>query len=79
VFGYTAVRRTERRLAAGYEAEMRAVLGGLSAANHAAAVELARLPLGIRGYERIKLAAVERYEGEADRLRRGLREGQPAR
>jgi indolepyruvate ferredoxin oxidoreductase len=68
VFGYTAVRRTERRLAAGYEAEMRAVLAGLSAANHAAAVTLARLPLGIRGYERIKLAAVERYESEANRL-----------
>ncbi len=69
VFGYTAVRRTERRLAAGYEAEVRAVLAGLSAANHAAAVELARLPLAIRGYEHIKLAAVERYEAELERLR----------
>jgi len=35
----------------------------------AAAVELARLPLAIRGYERIKLAAVERYEAELERLR----------
>jgi indolepyruvate ferredoxin oxidoreductase len=69
VFGYTAVRRTERRLAAGYEAEIRAVLAGLSAANHAAAVQLAGLPLGIRGYERIKLAAVARYEAELERLR----------
>src|SRR5260370_748308 len=47
VFGYSTVRRTERRLAAGYEAEMRAVLAGLSSATHAAAVELARLPLAI--------------------------------
>jgi indolepyruvate ferredoxin oxidoreductase len=69
VFGYAAVRRTERRLAAEYEAEVRAVLAGLSAANYAAAVELARLPLAIRGYEQIKLAAVERYEAELERLR----------
>ncbi len=69
VFGYTGVRRTERRLAAGYEAELRAVLAGLSAGHHAAAVELARLPLDIRGYEQIKLAAVERYEAELERLR----------
>jgi len=69
VFGYTAVRRTERRLPDGYEAEMRAVLGGLSAASLPAAVELARLPLAIRGYEQIKLAAVERYEAELERLR----------
>jgi indolepyruvate ferredoxin oxidoreductase len=73
VFGYTAVRRAERRLAAGYEAEIRAVLPGLSAACHAAAVQLASLPLGIKGYERIKLAAVERYESEANRLGRAVR------
>ncbi len=73
VFGHTAVRRTERRLAAGYEAEVRAVLAGLSAANHAVAVELARLPLAIRGYEQIKLAAVDRYEAELARLRPLLR------
>jgi indolepyruvate ferredoxin oxidoreductase len=69
VFGYTEVRRTERQLAAGYEAEVRAVLAGLSASRHAAAVELARLPLAIRGYEHIKLAAVQRYQAELDRLR----------
>jgi indolepyruvate ferredoxin oxidoreductase len=71
LFGYTAVRRTERRLAAGYEAEMRAALAGLSSATHATAVELARLPLAIRGYEQIKLAAVARYESERERLRTG--------
>jgi indolepyruvate ferredoxin oxidoreductase len=75
VFGYTRVRRTERRLAAGYEAELRAVLAGLTPAGHAAAVELARLPLGIRGYEQIKLAAVEHYESELERLRPLARAG----
>jgi indolepyruvate ferredoxin oxidoreductase len=49
------------------------VLDGLSAANLSAAVELARLPLAIRGYERIKLAAVERYEAELARLRPQVR------
>jgi len=68
-FGYTRVRRTERRLAAGYEAEVRAALAVLSPASHAAAVELARLPLSIRGYEQIKMDAVERYEAELERLR----------
>jgi indolepyruvate ferredoxin oxidoreductase len=72
-FGYTRVRRTERRLAAGYEAEVRAAVSVLSPANRAAAVELARLPLAIRGYEQIKLAAVERYEAELERLRPLLR------
>ena len=78
-FGYTRVRRTERRLAAGYEAEVRAAAAVLSPANHAAAVELARLPLAIRGYERIKLAAVERYEAELGRLRSVLRDPGPGR
>jgi len=68
-FGHTAVRRLERRLAAEYEAEVREVLGFLTAANLAAAVNLARLPLGIRGYEQIKLDAVARYESDLARLR----------
>ncbi len=74
LFGYTEVRRTERRLAAEYEAELREVIAGLSAGTHAAAVELARLPLQIRGYEHIKLAAVARYETERDGLRSRLPE-----
>jgi indolepyruvate ferredoxin oxidoreductase len=68
-FGHTAVRRLERRLAAEYEAEVRAVLGSLTAENLAVAVDLARLPLGIRGYEQIKLDAVSRYESDLARLR----------
>jgi indolepyruvate ferredoxin oxidoreductase len=75
LFGYTSVRRTERRLAAGYEAELRAVLAALSPASYAAAVELARLPLAIRGYEQVKLAAVEHYERELERLRLLARAG----
>jgi indolepyruvate ferredoxin oxidoreductase len=81
-FGYTKVRRTERRLAAEYEAELSAVLadlpGGDSSPNtYATAVELARLPLEIRGYEHIKLAAVQRYEAQRAELRQRLRGRQP--
>jgi indolepyruvate ferredoxin oxidoreductase len=75
VFGYTEVRWTERRLAAEYEAQMRTILAaaaGLPVAGFTAAVELARLPLAIRGYEEIKLAAAERYEADRDRLRAQL-------
>jgi indolepyruvate ferredoxin oxidoreductase len=69
VFGYTRVRRAERRLVAEYDAEIRAAATGLSTATHSATVELARLPLSIRGYEGIKLAAVERYESDRERIR----------
>src|SRR5690348_12862081 len=77
VFGYSRVRRTERRLAAEYEDGLRSVLPGLDEGRHAAAVELARLPLGIRGYEHIKLAAVERYDADRARLLRELGGGEP--
>jgi indolepyruvate ferredoxin oxidoreductase len=71
-FGYTGVRRAERRLAADYDAGIRAVLPQLSGGNQAAMTELARLPLAIRGYEKIKLAAVARYEADWQRLRAAL-------
>ncbi len=60
-FGRTEERRTERVLIADYRACIEELLAGLSAANHAAAVEIARLPEQIRGYGHVKarhLAAV---------------------
>jgi indolepyruvate ferredoxin oxidoreductase len=68
VFGYSRVRRAERRLAAEYEEGLRAVLPGLDEGRLAATVALARLPLGIRGYEHIKLAAIERYDADRAKL-----------
>jgi indolepyruvate ferredoxin oxidoreductase len=68
VFGYSRVRRTERRLAAEYEDGLRAVLPGLDEGRLAAMVALARLPLGIRGYEHIKLAAITRYAADRAKL-----------
>ena len=67
-FGYASLRRLERRLAAQYEDDLHGVLARLSSATHASAVELARLPLEIRGYEEIKRAAIQRFESERQKL-----------
>jgi indolepyruvate ferredoxin oxidoreductase len=67
-FGYASLRRLERRLAVQYEADLRGVLARLSRTTHAQAVELARLPLEIRGYEELKRAAIQRFESERAKL-----------
>ncbi|MGO8891427.1 MAG: indolepyruvate ferredoxin oxidoreductase family protein, partial [Streptosporangiaceae bacterium] len=55
-FGYTQVRRTERELIEEYTAAIDDLLGQLSAETYQRAVEIARLPDLVRGYENIKLA-----------------------
>src|SRR5215831_4502126 len=50
VFGYSADRRLERDLIAGYEKDVATVLGLLSQATHDTAVEILSLPDRIRGY-----------------------------
>jgi indolepyruvate ferredoxin oxidoreductase len=67
-FGRAEVRRVERRLIDEYRAMLEALLPGLTAERHDAAVELARLPAMIRGYEKIKLANVARYHDRVDKL-----------
>jgi indolepyruvate ferredoxin oxidoreductase len=69
LFGATSVRRTERRLGADYEAEISALLPLLPLLDLELATALAALPLEIKGYESIKLAAVERCEAERQSLR----------
>jgi indolepyruvate ferredoxin oxidoreductase len=57
-FGYAAVRREERHLIAWYRDGVRSLLLGLK--NHLPlAVEIARLPDRIRGYERLKLDSAQ--------------------
>ena len=68
-FGRTEVRRAERRLAREFEASILELASVLDRTNYALAVELARLPDLVRGYEGIKLANIARYdERRADLL-----------
>ncbi|MFO1036627.1 MAG: indolepyruvate ferredoxin oxidoreductase family protein [Geminicoccaceae bacterium] len=53
-FGYTAERRTERRLIDEYATLMDEILAGLTADNHGTAVELASIPEEIRGFGPVK-------------------------
>jgi indolepyruvate ferredoxin oxidoreductase len=71
IFGRTAERRAERQLLADYEALLDDITAALSPANHAIAVELAALPLEIRGFGHVKEAALKRAQSkEADLLAR---------
>ena len=56
-FGYTDERRMERALIADYEKDMDAAMQGLSPATRDIAIELALLPLQIRGFGHVKAAA----------------------
>ncbi|GAB3106462.1 indolepyruvate ferredoxin oxidoreductase family protein [Cupriavidus yeoncheonensis] len=53
-FGYTAERREERALIAEYRGCIEALLPKLSAQNLELALEIARLPMDIRGYGHVK-------------------------
>ena len=57
-FGHTRERRLERALIADYEGLISEILQKLDAANHAAAVQLARLPLQMRGFGHVKDANI---------------------
>jgi indolepyruvate ferredoxin oxidoreductase len=54
-FAYTSERKTERALIEEYRATIEELLPALAAENIRAAVELARLPEGIRGFGHVKL------------------------
>jgi indolepyruvate ferredoxin oxidoreductase len=53
-FGYTAERRTERKLLADYERLLDEVMAGLTPGNHHIAVGLAAIPEKIRGFGHVK-------------------------
>jgi indolepyruvate ferredoxin oxidoreductase len=59
IFGYSADRKIERDLIAGYEKDVATVLGLLSPANIDTAIELLSLPDRIRGYGPVKEKAVQ--------------------
>ncbi len=53
-FGYSAERKTERKLIADYEGMLAEVLARLNAGNHPVAVGLAAIPEKIRGFGHVK-------------------------
>src|SRR6266850_1862423 len=59
IFGYSADRRLERDLIAGYEKDVATVLGLLSPLTLDTAIELLSLPDRIRGYGPVKEKAVQ--------------------
>jgi indolepyruvate ferredoxin oxidoreductase len=71
-FGWTAERRTERRLRDGYAAMVEGLLPRLRPENHAAAVELAGLPDLVRGFGHVKEGNARAYEERRDALLRRL-------
>jgi len=64
IFGRSEERKTERRLIREYEAVIEQILDQLSPVNHAAAVDLAALPLEIRGFGHIKQANLARAKAK---------------
>jgi len=56
-FGQSTERRSERCMIDNYETTMRRIFDGLTADNHAVAVQIALLPLEIRGFGHVKAAA----------------------
>ncbi|MDT8855844.1 indolepyruvate ferredoxin oxidoreductase family protein [Paracoccaceae bacterium Fryx2] len=74
-FGQTAERRMERGLIAQYEADMAAIRPLLTPANRALAVELAELPLTIRGFGPVMAANAARAAARRTELLAALRAG----
>ncbi|HEX5804234.1 MAG TPA: indolepyruvate ferredoxin oxidoreductase family protein, partial [Azospira sp.] len=67
-FARSADRRLDRQLIADYERDVEEILAGLSAATHATAVAIARLPEDIRGFGHVR----ERYHAAAAKRRDAL-------
>jgi indolepyruvate ferredoxin oxidoreductase len=68
IFGRTEERRAERRAVVEYETQLGDIAATLTAANHAAAIELAALPLEIRGFGHVKEANRRRAAAKAEQL-----------
>lgn len=77
VFDYTDERGTERALISQYEMRVQELCDVLSPANHATAVELAKLPLEIRGYGHMKHSSLVEAKRREAELRQALYAAQP--
>jgi indolepyruvate ferredoxin oxidoreductase len=68
LFGYAHVRRVERALVGEYRNLVERALRGLTPERHDRAVQIARLPDLVRGYEDVKLRNVRRFREAAQAL-----------
>jgi indolepyruvate ferredoxin oxidoreductase len=75
-FGRSAERRMERQMIRDYETLIGDVLGIVDAATAPTVIELARLPLKIRGFGHVKMANAERAAEERAVLLELLRSGE---
>ncbi len=75
IFGYTRVRRVERRLIDEYRALVGRALAKLDESTYGLVLAVATLPDEIRGYEGVKLAGVERFRRRAAELMAKLEAG----
>ncbi len=76
-FGYTAERRTERRLVTDFEATIATLAGALGTENHALAMEIARLPMQIRGFGHVKMKNLEHVKAREAELMAAFRSPAP--
>ena len=72
-FGKTAERKMERRLIEEYEQTIEELLRGISKKNHALAVEIARIPEQIRGYDQVKQKNVKSAKSQENDLLKEFR------
>jgi indolepyruvate ferredoxin oxidoreductase len=78
IFGRTEERRAERRLIGEYEAVLEDIISRLSSGNYATAIELAALPLEIRGFGHVKQANLNRAKVKEAALLAQFRLASPA-
>jgi indolepyruvate ferredoxin oxidoreductase len=77
IFGRTAERRMERQLIVDYTKTIDELIAGLSADNHALAVEIASIPEHIRGFGHVKEAHFAKARARWDELMARWRQPAP--
>jgi indolepyruvate ferredoxin oxidoreductase len=73
IFGYSRIRREERRLIAWYRGLIESLLPDLKHENHGLAVSIASAPDHIRGFESVKMRTIAETEAEVARLLEAFR------
>ncbi len=74
-FGYSAERRTERKLIEDYDALVSEIIGALTEQNHPVAVGLAVIPEKIRGFGPVKARHLQAAKADEASLREQFRSG----